>query len=208
MNVGVIRYGAGNIDSVVRALEVCGATPRVLDTPSEFDTVAAIVLPGVGAFAHGMSALSGGGFIEALQAEVIDNRIPFLGICLGMQLLAEYGSEGSDAGVEGLGWIEGEVTRLPPDERVPHVGWNEVHPADTDGGDTLLRGVEPGRDFYFVHSYRMEPANDASWAASTSYGRPFCSAVVHEHIWGVQFHPEKSQKVGFRVLKNFLEEAC
>lgn len=208
MNVGVIRYGAGNIDSVVRALAVCGAAPQVIDEAGDLDTVAAIVLPGVGAFAHGMAALRRGGFADALEVEVVRNRIPFLGVCLGMQLLAERGNEGTDTWQDGLGWIEGEVTRLPPHERVPHVGWNEVHPADTDGADQLLRDVEPGRDFYFVHSYRVAPANDAVWAASTPYGTPFCSAVVREHIWGVQFHPEKSQTVGFRVLKNFLEAAC
>ena len=208
MNVGVIRYGAGNIDSVVRALEVCGATPQVIEDAADLDTVAAIVLPGVGAFSHGMAALRSSGFVDALEVEVVQNQIPFLGICLGMQLLAERGNEGSHQWEDGLGWIDGEVARLPADERVPHVGWNEVYPTDTDGGDALLRNVEPGRDFYFVHSYRLTPANDAVWAASTPYGSRFCSAVVREHIWGVQFHPEKSQKVGFEVLKNFLEAAC
>ena len=208
MNVGVIRYGAGNIDSVVRALEVCGATPQVIEDAADLDTVAAIVLPGVGAFSHGMAALRSSGFVDALEVEVVQNQIPFLGICLGMQLLAERGNEGSHQWEDGLGWIDGEVARLPADERVPHVGWNEVYPTDTDGGDALLRNVEPGRDFYFVHSYRLTPANDAVWAASTPYGSSFCSAVVREHIWGVQFHPEKSQKVGFEVLKNFLEAAC
>ena len=208
MNVGVIRYGAGNIDSVVRALEVCGATPQVIEDAADLDTVAAIVLPGVGAFSHGMAVLRSSGFVDALEVEVVQNQIPFLGICLGMQLLAERGNEGSHQWEDGLGWIDGEVARLPADERVPHVGWNEVYPTDTDGGDALLRNVEPGRDFYFVHSYRLTPANDAVWAASTPYGSSFCSAVVREHIWGVQFHPEKSQKVGFEVLKNFLEAAC
>ena len=208
MNVGVIRYGAGNIDSVVRALEVCGATPQVIEDAADLDTVAAIVLPGVGAFSHGMAALRSSGFVDALEVEVVQNQIPFLGICLGMQLLAERGNEGSHQWEDGLGWIDGEVARLPADERVPHVGWNEVYPTDTDGGDALLRNVEPGRDFYFVHSYRLTPANDAVWAASTPYGSSFCSAVVREHIWGVQFHPEKSQKVGFEVLKNFLGAAC
>lgn len=208
MDIGVIRYGAGNIDSVVRALEVCGATPRVIDDADDLDTVAAIVLPGVGAFTHGMAALQRGGFVDALEVEVVRNRIPFLGICLGMQLLAQRGDEGSDTWADGLGWIEGDVRRLPPSERIPHVGWNEVHPADNEGGDALLRNVGAGRDFYFVHSYRVAPTNDAVWAASTPYGSSFCSAVVREHIWGVQFHPEKSQKIGFEVLRNFLEAAC
>ncbi|MCR9160629.1 MAG: imidazole glycerol phosphate synthase subunit HisH [Nannocystaceae bacterium] len=208
MNVGVIRYGAGNIDSVVRALEVCGATPLVIDDAALLDTVGAIVLPGVGAFGHGMAALRERGFIEALQSEVLGNEIPFLGICLGMQLLATRGEEGPERWHDGLGWIEGDVSRLPADERVPHVGWNEVYPADTDGGDALMRGIDPGRDFYFVHSYRVVPDDAAAWAASTPYGAPFCSAVVREHIWGVQFHPEKSQSAGFEVLKNFLEAAC
>lgn len=206
--VGVVRYGTGNLDSVVRALEACGGAPTILDTPDALDTVAAIVLPGVGAFAHGMAMLEAGGFIDPLRAEVLGNRIPVLGICLGMQLLAERGYEGSSDGIPGLGWIDGEVTRLPPDERVPHMGWNAVYPEDTDGGDALLRGVAPGEDFYFVHSYRMAPADADVWAANTPYGDRFCSAVAREHVWGVQFHPEKSQNAGFRVLKNFLETAC
>ena len=206
--VGIVRYGTGNLDSVARALEACGASTMILDAPDALDTVAAIVLPGVGAFAHGMAMLEARGFLDPLRAEILGNRIPVLGICLGMQLLAERGYEGSSDGIPGLGWIGGEVIRLPPHERVPHMGWNAVYPEENDGGDALLRGVSPGEDFYFVHSYRMVPADDAVWAANTPYGDRFCSAVARDHIWGVQFHPEKSQNAGFQVLRNFLEAAC
>ncbi len=205
--VGIVRYGTGNLDSVSRAFEACGGSPSIISTPSELDTVAAIVLPGVGAFAHGMAMLHAGGFVDPLRAEVMNNGIPILGICLGMQLLATRGFEGDRNGVGGLGWIDGDVTRLcEEDERVPHVGWNEVFPED--GGEAMFDGVDPGEDVYFVHSYRFDPANDDARAASTPYAGGFCSAVTRDHIWGVQFHPEKSQNAGFRVLKNFMEAAC
>lgn len=206
--IGIVNYGMGNLDSVARAVQECGGDPVVLERADAFDTVAGLIVPGVGAFAEGMANLHRRGMVEALRAEVEDNRIPLLGICLGMQLLATRGFEGEHGGTPGLGWIPGEVVRLAATERVPHVGWNEVHPADHAGADDLFAGVEPGRDFYFVHSYQFVPDDEDTRAATTPYCGGFCSAVVQEHVWGVQFHPEKSQRIGFRVLENFIEATC
>lgn len=207
--IGIINYGMGNLDSVARAVEECGGDPEILTDAGQFDTVSALILPGVGAYAEGMQHLREAGMVAALEGEVFGNDIPFLGICLGMQLLAERGFEGSDDGIPGLGWVPGEVRRLPPAERVPHVGWNEVYPDDDNpASEALFAGVDGGHDFYFVHSYHFVPAYDEVRAASTPYCGGFCSAVARDHIWGVQFHPEKSQKMGFRILTNFIEAAC
>ena len=183
-------------------------TAQILSDSSLLSSCAAIVLPGVGAFERGIANLRNGGWLDPLEAEVVKNRIPILGICLGMQLLARVGYEGDASGTDGLGWIDGEVQRLPSIERVPHVGWNEVVPdeANPAAGD-MFAGLEPGRDFYFVHSYAFVPSDESTWAASTPYAGSFCSAVARDHVWGVQFHPEKSQRVGFRVLTNFIEAA-
>lgn len=200
-SVGIVDYGVCNLDSVARAVEECGGSPRMALRPEDLDEVAAIILPGVGAFAHGMRSLRERGFEDALGEQVIGNRIPLLGLCLGMQLLATTGTEGGEE--PGLGWIEGEVVKLEPAEaadRVPHVGWNEVH----GNGSPLFRNIEPGRDFYFVHSYHFDCRSDDDVAARTPAYGGFTSAVAHEHVMGVQFHPEKSQKAGFQLLTNFL----
>lgn len=208
-SVGIIDYGMSNIDSVARAVSECGGTPVILSDPEKLDSVAAYILPGVGAFAEGMHHLRTRGFVDALFAEVAGNRIPVLGICLGMQLFAQRGFEGSDIGSAGLSLIRGDVRRLPADERVPHVGWNEVYRRPKNlAADALFAGLEDGRDFYFVHSYCVIPNEDADWAAETPYGNGFCSALARDHVWGVQFHPEKSQQAGFQILRNFIETAC
>ena len=199
--VGIVDYGVCNLDSVVRAVEECGGAPVIVRQPRDLDDVAAIVLPGVGTFSQGMRNLRGRRLDEALQEQVVGNEIPLLGLCLGMQLLGTAGAEGgADCG---LGWIDGEVVRLEPrgGERVPHVGWNEVQAVDDS---PLFRGIEPGRDFYFVHSYHLACHDQAAVAALTPAYGGFAAAVAREHVMGVQFHPEKSQRVGFQLLKNFL----
>jgi glutamine amidotransferase len=151
-----------------------------------------------------MANLRERGLDEALREEVLGNGVLFLGLCLGMQLLATSGWEGGTE-TKGLQWIEGEVRRLTPADptvRVPHVGWNEVHVVRPSA---LFREVPGGRDFYFVHSYHMICANPRHIVAQTPYGHPFVSAVAKNNIYGVQFHPEKSQRAGFRVLRNFVE---
>ena len=200
--VGIVDYGMGNLDSVVRAVEECGGDPIVIATPYAFNSVNSIILPGVGAFATGMQNIRERGLEEALNTQLVSKGIPTLGVCLGMQLLATQGDEGGET--RGLGWIEGEVKRLAPngqDHRIPHVGWNEVLFAQ----DSLLfKGVPSGKDFYFVHSYYLKCKNREDVIATTPYCGGFASAVGRGNILGVQFHPEKSQRVGFQVIRNFL----
>ena len=201
--IAVVDYGMCNLDSVRRALEECGAAATFVTAPDELRKADKIVLPGVGAFAEAMTRLRGSGLADGLRAEVVDAGAPFLGVCLGMQLLMTKGTEGGPT--EGLGWIDGTVERLlpvEPGERVPHVGWNELHRA---GGDaTLLEGVPDGADVYFVHSYRVVCADPADVAATTPYCGGFTSVVEHGNIHAAQFHPEKSQPHGFHILQNFL----
>jgi imidazole glycerol-phosphate synthase subunit HisH len=199
--VAIIEYGMGNLDSVARAVEECGGDPMVTAEPSELEAARSIILPGVGAFSEGMKNIRAGGFDVALGEHVLRRGVPFLGVCLGMQLMASKGWEGGETA--GLGWIEGEVRRLEPDGpgvRIPHVGWNEVRP---EGPCPLLGGVAPGKDFYFVHSYHFL-AGAGSVLARTPYCGGFASVVGRGRMFGVQFHPEKGQKAGFQVLRNFL----
>jgi glutamine amidotransferase len=200
-SIAIVDTGLCNLDSIARAIEDCGGKPLVTQDPADLERAARIILPGVGAFPEAMDQLRSRGLDRALSEQVIGRQIPFLGICLGMQLMATRGTEVRDA--EGLGWIPGEVDLMEaqPGERIPHIGWNEVEPA---AGDPLFRGIAPGRDFYFVHSYALRPTHDEDVAALTPYAGGFVSAVHRGNVFGVQFHPEKSQKVGFSVLRNFL----
>ncbi|MDD5306761.1 MAG: imidazole glycerol phosphate synthase subunit HisH [Deltaproteobacteria bacterium] len=197
----VIDYGMSNLCSLTRALEECGSKVLVSEHPGDLKAATHIVLPGVGAFADGMKNLNASGFASAIREEVLGNGIPLLGICLGMQLLADTGDEGGPTA--GLGLVSGAVKRLSSGEheRIPHVGWNEVFPA---AGSPFFAGIPEGTDFYFVHSYHFVPTESDSIAARTPYCGGFVSAIRRLPIWGVQFHPEKSQLPGFRVLHNFL----
>jgi glutamine amidotransferase len=201
--VAIVEYGVGNLDSVARSVEECGGTPLISREPRELKTASYIILPGVGAFAIAMRNLRELGLCDALTEQVSGKHIPFLGICLGMQLMATRGWEGGQE-TPGLGWIEGEVRRLQPGtphERVPHVGWNQ---AVITRPSPLFDGLETGKDFYFVHSFHLECRDRSQVIACTPYCGGFASAIGDGHVFGVQFHPEKSQRVGFRVLKNFL----
>ena len=198
----VIDYGMGNLGSVRRALEECGAEVLVSDDPADCRWADHLVLPGVGAFADGMAALTESGWVDAVRAAAAGG-VPVLGICLGMQLLAEKGMEGGE--VAGLGLIPGEVVRLTPDSaetRIPHVGWNEVHQA---ASHPLLDGIARGTDFYFVHSYHFVPASRDDAIACTPYCGSFVSVAAAGNVFGTQFHPEKSSRAGFQLLRNFLE---
>jgi glutamine amidotransferase len=199
----IVDYGMGNLDSVARAVEECGGAPIVTSDPRDLSRATRIVLPGVGAFAEGMRNIRERGLDEALHEQVIENGIPLLGLCLGMQLLATMGHEGDD--VRGLDWIDGEIERLEPveaGERIPHVGWNEVVPTRPS---ELFEKLPAGKDFYFVHSYHMVCRSSEDVLATTPYCGSFASAVGRGHINGVQFHPEKSRRPGFQLLTNFLE---
>jgi glutamine amidotransferase len=198
----IIDYGMCNLDSVARAVEECGGTPLVTGDPADLSKASRIILPGVGAFPDAMRNLRERSFDSALAERALGRGIPLLGICLGMQLLAETGLEMEKT--NGLGWIEGEVRKLAPtseDPRVPHVGWNSVF---FQPDAAIFRGIEPGRDFYFVHSFHLCPRNKGHRLAVTPYADGFVSAVQRDLVFGVQFHPEKSQRAGFQVLRNFL----
>ena len=202
MNALVIDYGMGNLDSVRRAFEECGGSVLVSRNPQDIKATTHIVLPGVGSFAESMRSLREMGWVSAIRHEVLNERIPILGICLGMHLLANKGFEGGET--QGLSLIPGNVRKLAPDEpstRIPHVGWNEVYQSKAS---PILERIADGTDFYFVHSYHFVPANREHVAATTPYCGAFVSAVMKENICGVQFHPEKSQTSGFQVIRNFL----
>ncbi len=200
--VAIVDYGMGNLDSVRRAVEECGGDAVVTDREDEIARATHVILPGVGAFGDGIRHLTERGLDKVLREQVLVGRIPFLGICLGMQMLASRGDEGGDT--KGLGWMDGEVRRLVPtgeDTRIPHIGWNEVRPTRPS---PLFAGIEPGRDFYFVHSYHLVCHDADDVAARAPYCGGFVAAVARDNVFGVQFHPEKSQRVGFALLRNFL----
>jgi imidazole glycerol-phosphate synthase subunit HisH len=200
--VAIVDYGMGNLDSVRRAVEECGGDAIVTDREDEIARATHVILPGVGAFGDGVRQLTERGLDQVLREQVIVGGIPFLGICLGMQMLASRGDEGGDT--KGLGWIDGEVQRFTPtgeDTRIPHIGWNEVTPTRAS---PLFAGIAPGRDFYFVHSYHLVCRDPGDVAARTPYCGGFVAAVERDNVFGVQFHPEKSQRVGFALLRNFL----
>lgn len=197
--LAVIDYGAGNLRSVARALAAAGARDVVVtNDPAVIAGAARVVLPGVGAFAHCIGALRGAAGIEDALTEAVRGRgVPFLGICVGMQLLA---SEGHEHGVhKGLGWLPGKVTRLAPDDaalKIPHMGWNAVVPV---AGSAVAAG-----DAYFVHSYRFDPDDAADVRAVADHGGAFPCVVARGNITGVQFHPEKSQGYGLGFLRGWL----
>jgi glutamine amidotransferase len=208
--VALIDYGSGNLRSAEKALARVaserGTGQRVVVTADAevARTAERIVLPGVGAFAdcmRGLSALPG--MVAALNDAVTARGTPFLGICVGMQLMADVGREFGDH--PGLGWIKGAVVKMTPGDpelKIPQIGWNELTLARDHA---VFDGVAPGSHAYFVHSYAMTPARAADLLACTDYGGRVTAAVARDNLVGVQFHPEKSQSVGLRLLGNFLE---
>ena len=207
MKVGIVNYGMGNLASVSRALQTIGHEPVIAQCPDQLAECSRIVLPGVGAFAEGIDRLSSEGWTSALGKLVRDEGRPLLGICLGMQFLATRGSEGGER--EGLNLIQGEVVHLSDlgcSERIPHVGWNEVH---LTGADPLFETIPDSTDFYFVHSYAVRVVDPATIVAHVCYGSEVAAVIRRGHVWGAQFHPEKSSKAGLQVLRNFCERgAC
>jgi len=194
--IAVVDYGMGNLRSVEKALELVGVPVRVTSDAGVIEAAAGVVLPGVGAFAEAMENLERLGLSGPVRRAIREGK-PFLGICLGFQLLFEEGEEG---GVPGLGVLPGRVPRLPAGVKIPHMGWNSLQfrqPA------LLWDGIPDGSYFYFVHSYYVEPAQDHLVAATTDYGISFAAAVARGNLFGVQFHPEKSSSLGLRMLKNF-----
>lgn len=201
--VALIDYGAGNLHSVHNALKAVGADVVVTADPDVVLKASRIVLPGVGAFAacrDGLWAIPG--MVEALEKRVLDDGVPFLGICVGMQLLATRGLEFGET--MGLGWIPGDIERIErtdPAIKVPHMGWNDVAPSAHHDGAEL---IEPG-EAYFLHSYHFAPDSGEHVAAMTDHGGGLVAAVARDNILGVQFHPEKSQRYGLDLLTRFLD---
>ena len=204
MQIGVIHQGAGNIHSVCRGLKAVGCEPVILTNGADLLRFDRLVLPGVGSFATGMRVLENQGMIEPIHTHVEAGR-PFLGICLGAQLIMENSNEfGSH---DGLGLIPGGVEYIPkaPGVRVPHVGWAPVL-ADRDWGCTWLKDQNPGSHFYFTHSLVCAPADETHVLASVEYGGNRLVAAVHkDNILGIQFHPEVSTRRGLSILKNFVD---
>ncbi len=203
MSILVIDYGMGNLASVKRAFEECGADVFISDDPKSISRASKIVLPGVGSFTMAMNNIRASGWFDSIKSSV-EQGTPLLGICLGMQLLADQGEEHGDT--KGLGLIPGKIEHFSnrlqkPDLRVPHVGWNEIA---SKKDDVLLNNIENGTDFYFVHSYYFNAANDQDVLARTPYGDDFASIVRKDNVWGTQFHPEKSSLPGFQLIRNFL----
>jgi imidazole glycerol-phosphate synthase subunit HisH len=210
MRVGVIDYGVGNMGSVMRALGELRVSPILVTRAIDLHGADRLILPGVGNFADCARRLVEGEWPQALRDVVLGDQKPLLGVCVGMQLLASCSMEG--AGVEapegtmGLGFIPGRVEHLRTlgcSLRVPHVGWNAITISATKS--SLFDGIPDGTDFYFVHSYAFVPADPADVLATTDYGVPMTATVNRGHIWGTQFHPEKSSRAGFRLLRNFIE---
>ena len=203
METAIIDYGMGNLLSVQRAFEKCGSDAVIIDNPLELREAEYIVLPGVGAFPDAMENLKKNGWTEELERAVIEKETPLLGICLGMQLLADKSYEVREC--QGLGYIPGEIVRFVPEtgtERIPHVGWNDIIKKQEQ---PILDGIEDGTNFYFVHSYHFNAKRPENVVTVTPYCGEFVSVVIRDNIVGTQFHPEKSQKAGFKLIKNFLK---
>lgn len=199
--ITVIDYQMGNLRSVQKGFERVGHKAQITGDPQTVAAADRLVLPGVGAFPDAMNELEKRDLIEPIKEFVAGGK-PFLGICLGLQLLFEVGYEGDRC--EGLGIIRGEVVRfeLPRGFKVPHMGWNAV---DARQECPLLDGLPSGTHFYFVHSYYVVPTDESVVAATTEYHIPFCSMIWRDNVFASQFHPEKSQRDGLQMLRNFAE---
>ncbi|HSI10802.1 MAG TPA: imidazole glycerol phosphate synthase subunit HisH [Chthoniobacter sp.] len=198
--IAIIDYGMGNLGSVANAFQVLGAEAKIVADPAALRDASGIVLPGVGAFGDGMRNLHERGFVEEMQAQVVEGGKPFLGLCLGLQLLGTTGFEhGTHAG---LGWVPGVVDRLavPGDLRVPHIGWNDVRFVKTDG---VYAGLGDKQVCYFVHSYAFQPEDRSVISGVCDYGVEFVASIACGNIHATQFHPEKSHKAGLAMLRNW-----
>jgi imidazole glycerol-phosphate synthase subunit HisH len=199
--IAIIDYGMGNLRSAQRGLEKVGAQVRVIQSPRELSGARGLVLPGDGAFGRAIENLRFAGWIEPLCKAAAEG-IPFFGICVGMQLLFESSEEMGQH--RGLGIFAGSVKRFTGNLKVPHMGWNQIRRAKTNADSSLLRGVADGGYCYFVHSYYCAPGDASISAATTDYGIEFASIVERGNIFGTQFHPEKSQTTGLKILENFV----
>ena len=199
--IAIIDYDAGNIKSVEKAVDLLGQESVVTADSEEIFRADKVILPGVGAFGDAMGNLRRTGPDDVIR-QVVRKGTPFLGICLGLQLLFERSDEAP--GVEGLGILKGEILRIPDKEglKIPHMGWNSLH---LEHGGRLFRGVEEGAYVYFVHSYYLKAAEEEIVKASTEYSVHIHASVEKDNVFACQFHPEKSSDVGLSILKNFVE---
>ncbi|OJX91719.1 MAG: imidazole glycerol phosphate synthase, glutamine amidotransferase subunit [Paludibacter sp. 47-17] len=200
--ITIIDYGLGNIRAFQRVFEHLKVEVSIATCADDLVSATKLILPGVGAFDYAMTCLNHSGMRELLEKKVLSEKIPVLGVCVGMQMLASKSDEGV---LPGLGWIEGSVKRFNPETipfktRFPHMGWNSVIPVNHS---PLMNGIQSDSRFYFLHSYYFEAVHPGHTIATTIYGAKFCSAVQRENIFGVQFHPEKSHSNGVKLLHNF-----
>lgn len=200
----ILDYKTGNLGSLLNMLKKIGVFALISAKEEDIKKAEKFILPGVGAFDRGMKNLKNSGFLPLITEKVMKNKVPVLGICLGMQLFGQSSEEGK---LKGLGWIEAEIIKFRfqggnRDLKIPHMGWNEISPQKND---PLLDGLDEKSRFYFAHSYHLVCKNKENILATTNYGYDFSSIVRKDNIWGVQFHPEKSHKFGMKLLKNFVE---
>ena len=200
--ITIIDYGSGNIRAIGNIYDTLKINYKIAKSPKEVIGAEKLFLPGVGAFDETISMLDKTGFREVLDFEVMQNKVPIMGICVGMQILAESSQEG---GLPGLGYIKGKVkqldaTLLNQKPKLPHLGWNSI---EITRKSALLNNIDAELGFYFLHSYHFECKNQEDILTTTTYGQPFASAVNHDNVYGIQFHPEKSHQNGINLLHNF-----
>ncbi|WP_407313041.1 imidazole glycerol phosphate synthase subunit HisH [Desulfosporosinus sp. SB140] len=195
--IGIVDYGRGNLRSVEKALEKVGFEAKIMTDPQDLATIDGVILPGVGAFADAMEALKRGKWIDSIIQFAGSGR-PFLGICLGMQVLFEVGEEHGEHA--GLGLLAGRVVKFPPGGKIPHMGWNSMSLIQPS---RLLEGIPNESYFYFVHSFYALPKDQGDIIGTSDYGVVFPAIVGKDNVWGAQFHPEKSSPWGLQILSNF-----
>ena len=205
--IGIIDYGLGNIDAFLNIYKRLHISVKSLKTPKDFEGIKKLILPGVGAFDHAMESFKNSGMIEIVHHKVLDEKMPIIGICVGMQMLANSSDEGK---LPGLGWIGGQVKRfddnkIPFVTRLPHMGWNDV---ELNTNSCIFQEFPDNPKFYFLHSYYFDCTNNEDCIARADYGGTFCCAVNKDNIYGVQFHPEKSHHFGVKLLENFSKKSC
>lgn len=196
----IINYNLGNPKSIKNMLAYLGIESRISADHADLDSAERIILPGVGHFQQGMKQLTNLGLVAILKREVLENKKPILGICLGMQLLTKYSEEGN---LSGLGFVDAQTKKFESSDatlKVPHMGWNSV---DFKKDSQINKGISINPRYYFVHSYYVDCANQNDILCSTTYGQEFVSGFQHQNIFGLQFHPEKSHKFGMELLANF-----
>jgi imidazole glycerol-phosphate synthase subunit HisH len=201
--ITIVDYGMGNLGSIRNTFQRLNIEARITSNPEDILKADKLILPGVGAFDRGMHNLNELGLLQVLRTSVLTNQVPVLGICLGMQLLSNRSEEGQAGG---LGWIDAETVRFAfnaTDNRrkIPHMGWNSINPARDD---PIVSGVNSDDRFYFVHSYHISAIDENLVIGTTEYGYPFPSLIRQDNIFGIQCHPERSHRSGFKILQNFM----